>query len=432
MDQQLSDTTDIKDTLTLAELIKDSIHAGQVGVLKDKVIQLETCFNRAEQFNIQENLIILSSLIRYFRKVGNYEKCVRYGRKAISFTKKATNKNLVKLIEIYFEYSEVELEYGQYSQARILLAQLLQKLETHNWQNKSIYGQLYYNLGKINFKEENYEAGISQLEMALNLYEGSVSPSDPLVNKTVSLLVKAWIEIKEYKKGIDLYTNMLTDYQESGERDYEINTLLNIAEMYYYIDLAQAKDVVEQAIELLCQQQGHHPNELKAYMMHAEIEEHTGNHQNAVRSYERSLNLLTATSNEGSLSVFIYSKIGSLLYSLNDFDQAKVYLNEGLKQKGPFTQAVFQMYFILGKIHTAECDFNKANEYFKCLLEKLSIHNNGNKTKGYGHVLQMMAYNYLARDEGETALMFYNESLEVFEQNGMQDFVDKGLMCTIN
>lgn len=421
---------EVKKTLTLVEYIKDKTRAGQVDVLKDSVQQLEECFHQIDQLTINEKLIILSSLIAYFHEVSNYNKSVDYARQAVSLAKKAADINVDVLIDIYFKYSAVEQEYGQYAQARILLAQLLQVLETNNWEDKSIYGHLYYNLGKINIAEENFEAGIRQLEKALGLLKESVAHSNLLINKTVNLMAETYIKIKEFDKGIELYTKLLKAYKDAEEKELEVKTLLNIGEVYYYIDLMKAKKTVEQALEQLQHEYNNHHDKLRAIMMLAEIEENTGKFQNAVSYYQRSLNQLKNIHGQTRpMSAFIHSKIATLLFNNNELEQAKDYLEQGLKLTSDFPQMKLQIYSVLGKIYTAERRLNKANEYLQCLLDELAAHNNGKKAKGYGRVLQLMAYNFLDENNIEDALTCYQESIEIFEQIGNLSLIDKGVLC---
>src|SRR5690625_2013255 len=146
----------VENTLILAGYIKEKIHVNQIEVLQDSVRQLEICFNQIEQLNINEKLTILASLISYFRKIKNYDKCASYSRQAVSLSRHANNVNILQFADIYFNYSDVEYDYGKYGHARILLAQLLQKLEVNNCNDNFVYGRLYLNLGKINLRSEEH------------------------------------------------------------------------------------------------------------------------------------------------------------------------------------------------------------------------------------------------------------------------------------
>jgi len=431
MESRLTDPSPkVENTLILAGYIKEKIHAGQIEVLQDSVQQLEIYFNQIKQLNIIEKLTVLVSLISYFRKIKNYDKCAGYARQAVSLSRHANNVNILQFADIYFDYSDVEYDYGQYGHARILLAQLLQKLEVNNCNDNFVYGRLYLNLGKINLAEENYEAGVGQLESALDLLKETASSNDPIVIKTVDLLVAALIKMEKYEKGIELYTQMLNELHQEREKELEVKTLLNISEIYYHIDLLKAKKVVEQALELMQHQDNNHDVKLRALMMLAEIEEHTGNLQGAVSLYKRSLDHLEDLSNP--MSAILYSKIGILLSKINEFKQGKMYLKQALNHASIIEPMKSKIYFVLGKIYTAEKRFNKANEYFQYLLDEIITNNKGNKSRKFGHILQMMAYNYLAENNNEKALASFYKSLKVFGEIQTLSDLDKGLICKLN
>src|SRR5699024_12505905 len=89
------------------------------------------------------------------------------------------------------------------------------------------------------------------LESALDLLKETASSNDPIVIKTVDLLVAALRKMEKYEKGIELYTQMLNELHQEREKELEVKTLLNISEIYDHINLLKLKKVDEQALEII-------------------------------------------------------------------------------------------------------------------------------------------------------------------------------------
>src|SRR5699024_12523158 len=90
--------------LELAEKIKNKMNAGEITEVKYLLQKLEEQILVTEMLNKEDKLNLLLRLMKYYRMINDYNKCSKYCREAISFSKRGMNiENTHVQIEIVME-----------------------------------------------------------------------------------------------------------------------------------------------------------------------------------------------------------------------------------------------------------------------------------------------------------------------------------------
>ena len=423
--------------LELAEKIKNKMNAGEITEVKYLVQKLEEQILVTEMLNKEDKLKLLLRLIKYYRMINDYNKCSKYCREAISFSKQGkntenTHEQIEILIEIYLEFAGLERRYKKFTQARIMLANLLQMLESLNWEDPFSFGLLYDSLGKVNIGDENFAAGINQFKEALHCFKQSVDETHPQIIQTMHLMSKIFIRMERYEEALKLHQELLEVYKRNKDSVYEAKALLDIGEIYFYIDLRKAQKKINHALSLLKEQPKKEMDIVRAYLMLAEIDENTRNYNSAIINYKLSLErLVHIYKNKHFMIVFVYLKLGNLLIEVNRLNEASEYLDQGLKLASDFEQLRPQFYSTLGKVYTRLEAYEKANDYYTYFLSELEAQYEGRKTKEYARVLQIIAYNCLKQHHTKEALKYYNQARNIFMPIESLSLEQKGLVCKL-
>jgi len=417
----------------LAVKIKTKMNAGETTEIKYLIQKLEEKISVTDM-NKEDKLKLLLRLIKYYRMINDYNKSSKYFHEAISISKigKNTHEHIELLIDIYLEFAGLERRYKKFTQARIVLANLLKMLDSLNWEDPFSLGLVYDNLAKVNIEDENFAAGISQFKEALDCFKQSVDKTHPQIIQTIQLMSKSFIQMEEYEEALKLHQHLQHIYKEKGNSLYEAKVLLDIGEIYFYIDLRKAQKKINHALSLLKEQPKKEMDIVRAYLMLAEIDENTRNYNSAIINYKLSLErLVHIYKNKHFMIVFVYLKLGNLLIEVNRLNEASEYLDQGLKLASDFEQLRPQFYSTLGKVYTRLEAYEKANDYYTYFLSELEAQYEGRKTKEYARVLQIIAYNCLKQHHTKEALKYYNQARNIFMPIESLSLEQKGLVCKL-
>ena len=414
--------------LSLREEIKNHGIA-QDEKVKEAVLELEAHMDTVEELDINDKFLIFAALAKYFRTMNHYDKCGSYSRKGINLAKRIDEAHTGVLIDTYLDYAGLERDYGQLADARILLAKLLQLLETKKWADPSAFALTYSNLGKVYLDEENTQLGIFQLEKALDYFRKSSAATDPIIIETIQAITDASIQMESYDRALSLNQELLKIQQRENDRLSEAKTLMKIGEIYYYIDLRKAKVTITEALHLFkTEYEEKHLDIAKAYLMLAELEENVGEFTEAISCYQKSLfQLVDIYKADHFLIVYNYSKLGSLSLQINEQGMAKDYLEKGLSLANDFPKIRLQFLMGLGKVYSNlemhEAAISMYQEFLQ-FLEK----DKRKKTKGYADTLQAIAFNFMKVNNLEDAVDYYLEALDGYGKLTRNCDSEKGLI----
>jgi len=411
-------TSKTKQPIALREELKKYIYVENYEKAKGLVTQIETkIVEFLNEKDINEKFLILNILAKYYRKIKNYDKSANYSRQAIRIAKQVNKDHMKVIVDTFLNYAALEREYGQPSNARIELANLLALLDKNNYRDDFSYGLIFSSLGKVALDEENMESGLKQLEKALSYFQKSVPQSHPVIAQTIHTLSDVYIQVENYHKALELQQQLLEVYQKQEDSVQEGQQLLKIGEIYFYIDLKKARRIITKAIKLFEKNyEGKHVDIAKANLMLAELDESMLNLPRAITYYKRALEQLQGFYSESHfLVVYAYSKIGTISIKANELEQAKAYLERGLDLSEDFPKIRLQFLYALGKIYSGEKQYTLAFDVFQEFLERLDKEGR-KKSLAYGNTLQAIAFNYLEQEKVDDACTYYEQALEIYEE----------------
>ncbi|WP_339229679.1 tetratricopeptide repeat protein [Oceanobacillus sp. FSL K6-2867] len=402
--------------LSLCMKVREQIIKDSTSGIKEKIKEMEGLLESKGEYSTRERFFMLSTMAKYYRKASNYDKGGNYSRQAIRLSKEIEDNYIELVIDTYLDYAALESDYGQLSNARIELAKLLALLDSKNYQDAYAYGAIFSRLGKVALAEENMESGLTQLEKALSYFHKAVPFTHPIIAQTIDILSDAYINMENYTKALECHQQLLKAYQEEKDKEAEARTLLKIGEIQFYMDLKQARKTLTQAIKHMDElYKGNHLDIAKAILMLAEIDENMGSFPRAINYYKQALGQLTTFYDDTHfMIVYIYSKIGTISMKIFKLNEAKKYLEKGLKLATAFPRIRQQYLYALGKIYSDEKSYDKAFKMFKEFLERLEQEGR-KKSIAYGNTLQAIAFNYLQQEKIEDAFSYYNEALAIYE-----------------
>lgn len=407
--------------------VREKVINGKLEQVKKEIKALEEQLESDIELNKEEKFYILTTLAKFYKKINNYDKAGNYGRQAIRLSKDIHKNNIKIVIDTYLDYASLERKYQQLSNARIELAKLLAFLDSNDYKDAYAYGMIFSSLGEISLEEENMESGLTQLEKALDYFLQAVPNTHPVIAATVHTLSDVYIQVENYSKALELNEQLMKSYKDTGNKALEAKYLLKLGEIYFYIDLKQARQIITDAIKVMDNIYKEGNLEIsKAILMLAEIDENLGEFPRAINCYKRALNYLTTFYEEDHfMVVYLYSKIGTISIKTYKLKQAKAYLEKGLKLSGNFPRIRQQFLYALGKIYSDEQAYDKALIMFKEFLKRLDQEGR-KKSIAYGNTLQAIAFNDLQQNKLESAFDNYQEALEIYKHlaNGKEE---KGL-----
>ena len=415
----MTNNTKVKltDLFYLRDEVRNKMSNKDDETIKGLVKELENELNAENEYILEEKFFALNTLAKYFRKVKNYDKSANYSRQAINISKNISSEYMKVIIDTYLDYAELEREYGNYSNARIELAKLLALLDKSEFYDHFASGLIYYSLGNISLAEENMEGGLIQLERALVNFQKATHKRHPIIAQTIGVLTEAYIKVENYNKALELYQWLSDAYKQANDNLSEARYLLKVGEVYFYIDLKEARRTTTNAIKLL---EGIHNEKhldiAKANLMLAEVDENIGNYPRSITYYKRGLEQLESFYPENHfMIVYVYSKIGTISIKSNELGQAKQYLEKGLTLSGSFPKIKLQFLYALGKIYSGEKQYDRAFNMFHEFLQRLE--EDGRKDQvAYGNTLQAIAFNYLEQDKFEGAFDYYEKAKAIYEK----------------
>ncbi|PAV30814.1 hypothetical protein CIL05_03585 [Virgibacillus profundi] len=401
--------------LSLREEIKNHSNA-QDEKAKNAVQELEAHMDIVEEMDTNEKFSLYATLAKYFRNINHYDKCASYSRRAINLAKRLDKAHTGILIDTYLDYAGLEREYGQSADARILLAKLLQLLETKEWGDPLSFGLTFSNLGKVYLDEENSQLGIFQLENALKYFRKVCGHTHPIIAETIQAISEASIEMEDYSRAMSLNQELLEAFQKENNNVQAAKTLLRTGEIYYYIDLKKARDSIVESLSLLKDlYKTSHLDIAKAYLMLAELEENVGELPRAIAYYKQSLSQLEDICKaDHYLIVYTYSKLGSLTLQINDLDSAKGYLEKGLSLSTKFPEIRLRFLMQSGKVYSNLNMHEQAATKYLEFLKDLKGERRTN-SRGYAGILQDTAFSLLKLNNLEEAADYYAKALSVYE-----------------
>lgn len=406
-----------QEILSLRKKLKQALYKNDMIQAKEIVEQLVVIFeSKCISKESEAACLISATLAKYYRKKNHYEKAVYYSQQAIHAAKTAQLPFTSILIEVYMDYAKLEKEYKQFTNARKLLATLLQQLEKNKWEDEFAYGLIYRLLAAIGFEDMTFDMTVNQLKQALTSFRKTVSEDHPIIYQTIDELAETYIRLEAYHEALHIEEDILRVYQEKNDRRMAGIISLRIGEIYFYIDLKKARKVIVEAIDLLQSlQEPMHLYEAKGNLLLAEAEENLAQFPRAITYYKRGLEQLKQVHQaEHFMIVYAYSKIGTLSLKVNQLDQAKQYLEEGIKLTKHHPRIKMQFLYALGKIYSNQQSYSQALEMYQSFLSQLTI--DGKKqSKAYADTLQAIAFNYIQQNQLEQALEYYQAAISIYQ-----------------
>lgn len=424
---QYKQTSQMSPNEELAALITDT----NTFLNQHDLAQVTALINKIEESLIDESLIDISlrfrsllTLATYYKYKSNYSEAARNFRQALNLVNKLNEEDGDHIIDAYLKHAALERDYAQEKKARMSLAKLLFWLDKNRPKDDMAYGLAYSQLGKLFFDEEDIESGIEHMKKALDCFSKHLPENHPLKAETIHAISKAYIKMEDYKNALSLYQTQLedTDQEKDGKTYGEL--LLKIGEIYFYIDLSKAHHTIIAAKEIfLSLGESAEGPLLKAYLMLGELEESIKNDQQAINYYDSALQLMK----NDSQTVLIYAKLGALSMRSKQLKQAKVYLETGLSLAGQLPRIRAQFLLNLGKIHTWEQEFTKANSFYNELL-KLLAQQGQETSRNYLDTLAAIAANFSNQKNWPQAIAYYDKVLSIYGElsTGGHD-VEKGM-----
>ena len=411
----ISKTYTKESILFICEYVREQLINGNYDTAKVFVSNLE---EKLKEGLLEERFFIASTIAKFYRKTNNYDKSGNYSRQAIHLSKDIHKEHIEMIIDTYLDYASLEREYGQLQAARIELAKLLAFLDSNDYQDSYAYGVIFSNRGKIALEDQNIESGLTQLEKGYTYYTRAVPKTHPIVLNVIETLCDIYIQAEQYNKALKLQQEVLAEYNKLEDKVFEIRTLLKIGEIYFFIDLKEARKIITKAIKWMDDTYKYKEEYLdiaKAVLMLAELDENMGNLPRSINYYKKALKELQQFyKDDHFMIVYVYSKIGTLSIKTFKLNQAKEYLKEGLSRSIQFPKIRQQFLYALGKIYSAEKAYDKALIAFQEFLQGLD-QSGRKKSLAYGNALQSIAFNYLVQEKLEQAFQHYQEALTIYE-----------------
>ncbi|WP_373894854.1 tetratricopeptide repeat protein [Virgibacillus sp. CBA3643] len=363
------------------------------------------------------------------RHVAVFLHCVTYDflEKVVNMMASQVEDHLTRL----GEKIRAHVKEQEYELARELLKELLDLLESMDLQDSTYYyGLAYRNLGEVDVDEDNDESGLRNLEKALDYFREVVAEENPIIGQTVYAISDIYIRMEDYDKALQLHQQLLETYQQVGDKVSEGKSLLKIGEIYFYIDAKKARRTITEAMKLFGEvYEGKHIDIAKGNLLLGELDETMGGIPRALKYYKRSLEQMDRFYSESHfLTVYTYSKIGTLSITVNEWDQAERNLEKGLALSDPFPKMRLQFLHALGRVYSEKPDYDKAFSYFQEFLQGLE--GDGRKqTKGYADTLQDIGFNFRHQDKLEEAQLYFQEALDIYEQLNPGYPEEAGMIC---
>ncbi|WAA09334.1 tetratricopeptide repeat protein [Fervidibacillus albus] len=396
-------------------IIKEYMTYGQWKKLKPLIHQLESTFEQEENTHLQFQSHHV--LAKYYEAIHQYDQSASHYRKALTMEGKIdTNELSTEWIDAYLRYATLETNYKQFQKARTFLGKLLDWLDRNRQDDKLAYGLAYRNIGNVFFADDDYKGAIIQWERAKTYFEAVYPITHPLITETIQKISTAYINQENYDQARELYEHLLYQYEKRNDRINMARTLIKIGEIYYYTDLKKARSSIKQALTEFEQiEKGGQADRIKALFMLGEIDEHTANYPRSLNYYKKVLKQTNESDgNWEAFAVYAYAKIGMLHIQLNELDEAKKYLEQGLPLSKIFSKIRMQFLYGLGKIYSFEKRFDDAQSMYFQFLQLLESHNQ-KKSKSYADTLQAIAFNELQQERLAEALRYYKEAYNVYE-----------------
>lgn len=405
-----------QEILSIRDKIKSALAEQNMPVVKKLTEELEEIYHTGLD-NLEIILIITTTIAKYYRKARNYDKSAKYSREAINTAKKLASEQMAVQIEASLDYAKLELLYNQHTSARKILAALLQLLEKHKWSDHYAYGLTYRLLAKVGIEDMMFDTSVNQLEEALLFLKKAVSNDHPIIYQTVEDLTEVHIRMENYHKALHLQEQLLETYQESNNKHIMAAIQLKIGEIYFYLDLKQARRSITIAIELLGELDSPvYLETAKANLLLAELDENMENYPRSITYYKRALTELKHAHNrEHFMTVYAYSKIGTIAMKINELPEAKAYLEEGLDLAKEHPRIRMQFLYALGKLYSNEKSYQKAYTMFRSFLEQLD-QDDRKKTKAYADTLQAIAFNFIEEEKIDAAFDYYQTAVDIYKQ----------------
>ncbi|CQR46561.1 Tetratricopeptide repeat [Paraliobacillus sp. PM-2] len=407
-----------KEIHSLRKELKKALYENNMQQAKPIAEQLEAQYDgKATGDNESTQVIIAATLAKYYQKMKNYDKSAHYSRQAIHIANIEKMALTSTLIEVHLNYAKLEKEYKQYTNARKLLATLLQKLEKSKWEDNFAYGLTYRLLAKVGFEDMTFDAVVNQLNQALGYFRKDVDEDHPIIYQTIDDLTETHIRMESYQEALEMQEYLLQVYQETDDLLLPATILLRIGEIYFYIDLKKARKTVTQALDLLQSlEKTALLYESKGNLLLAELDENLANYPRAITYYKRSLDQLRQVhETEHFMIVYAYSKIGTLHMKVNQLKEAKQYLEEGIKLTENHPRIRMQFLYALGKIYSNEKSYDHALAMYHAFLDQLEQEDK-KLSKAYADTLQSIAFNFIQQDNVDQAFEYYQAAISIYQK----------------
>ncbi|UJL46701.1 tetratricopeptide repeat protein [Virgibacillus sp. NKC19-16] len=336
--------------LSLGEQIKAHVNGKGYELAWEQVEELEEILDSDEKIDEEVQFLSLRMMAKFYHTVKNYDKTKNYSKRALHI-KEMDKTHTELVIDTYLDYAGLEREHGQFSNARKLLKELLGLLESTDWQDAYYYGLVYRSLGMVEVDEGDDESALRNLEKALTYFRESVAEENSIIGQTVYAISDIYIRLEDYDQALHLHQQLLETYQQIGDKVSEGKSLLKIGEVYFYIDAKKSRRTITQAVKLFGEvYEDKHIDIAKGNLLLGELDETMGGIPRALKYYKRSLEQMDRFYSESHfLTVYAYSKIGTLSITVNEWDHAEEYLEKGLALSDPFPKMRRQFLHALGE-----------------------------------------------------------------------------------
>ncbi|MBP1969909.1 tetratricopeptide (TPR) repeat protein [Virgibacillus natechei] len=415
--------------LSVREKINRHVNGQEYELAREDVQELESILEVNDEIRDDVHFLSLHTMAAFYKRDKNYTKSVHYSKQALHI-KGMENEYPGFVIDTFLDYAELEREQKHLPKAMELVNELLDMLKSINWQDMYTYGMAYSSLGKVYLDEKNDDFGVRYLEQALNYFRKSVNKKDLIIGQTTALISDVYIRMKDYNKALSLYQQLLETNQQSEDKVSEGKTLLKIGEIYFYIDAKKARRTITQALKLFEDvYEDKHIDIAKGNLLLGELDETMGGIPRAIKYYKRSLDQMDSFYKENHfLIVYVYSKIGTLSITINEWDQAEHNLEKGLDLSDGFPKMKLQFFHALGKVYSEKELYEQAFSFFQDSLQELA--KDGRKqSKGYADTLQDIGFNLRNQDKLEEAYVYFQEALTIHEQLQPGFPEESGMIC---
>ena len=278
-----------------------------------------------------------------------------------------------------------------------------------------------HHLGIAAFERGEFKTARDYFE--LNLKEAKETGNRDSEGNTYVNLGRTYRSLGEFKKALELCQMGLGIFQETGNRDSEGKTYVNLGNAYHSLgEFKKALELYQMGLSIF-QETGNRDSEGTAYGNLGNAYHSLGEFKKALELYQIGLSIFQETGNRDSEGT-AYVNLGNTYLSLGEFKKALELCQMGLriaKETGN-RDSVGNAYVNLGVAYWALGVREKGSDYFR---ESLRV---AKETENKG--LEGTAYGLLGAKchllgDSKNAIVFYQKCLSIAKVTGNKDLEGK-------